>query len=155
MKYPFRNVIVIWVLLLYVMVASVPRAAMSPLARAQRAVENRLFYKALNILETYKAEPDELALFYYIKGRALSGLKRYSEAIEFLNRAFITSRDQELKKEALFERGRAYLKGGFYYEASSNFGLYIRLYPEAENLQNAYIYFAQSLLMSGRYQEAL
>ena len=134
---------------------TVTESAMSPLARALRSIDKRVYYKALNILETYEPDPDELPLYYYIKGRALSGLKRYSEAIEFLNRAFITSKDEELRREALFARGLAYLKGGFYYEASSNFKLYIKKYKHSENREQAYIYFAQALLMSGRYQEAL
>ncbi len=155
MKYQLRYASVLFILILFVVWTGPSGAAMSPLAKALRSIDNRVYYKALNILENYRPEPDELPLYYYIKGRALSGMKRYSEAIEFLNRAFITSKDEELKKVALFERGRAYLKGGFYYEAASNFKLYIRIYPKAENIQKAYIYYAQALLMSGRYQEAL
>ncbi len=155
MKCPLKHGIILLLLLFLSVGIAYTEAAISELARALRSIDNRVYYKALNILDSYKPDPDELPLYYYIKGRAYSGMKKYSKAIEFLNRAFIISKDEELKKEALFERGRAYLKGGFYYEAASNFKLYIRIYPKAENIQRAYIYFAQSLLMSGRYQEAL
>ncbi len=155
MKNLYCHRLIVTISLITILLYTSVQSAILPLAKAIKAIDQKLYYKALNILDAYNPKPEELPVYFFIKGKALKGLKKYRQAIEYLNRAFITSKDRELRREALFERGLAYLYGGFYYEAASNFKLYIKLFPEAENIQEAYINYAQSSLMSGNLEEAL
>ncbi len=126
-----------------------------PLREALRAIEAKRIYEALRILSRHIPSDRERPLYYYIKGKALLEVKRHREAIDYLHRAYITAKDGRLREYALFERGLGYLKAGFYYEASANFMLFIRLFPESSLIRDAYIYYARSSLKTGRYVEAL
>jgi len=129
--------------------------ASETLQKALDAIDEGMNYKALRLLSRYRPSEEELPRYYYLKGRALEGAKRYSQAIGYLNRAYITAKDKALKEDALFERGVAYLMSGFNYEAASNFRLFIKLYPESALIRKAYLNYAQASLKTGNYVEAL
>ncbi len=125
------------------------------LQKALEAINEGRNYEAMRLLSRYRPSEEELPRYYYLKGRALEGAKRYRKAIGYLNRAYVTARDATLKEDALFERGVAYLMSGFHYEAASNFRLFINLYPESPLIQKAYLSYAQASLKTGNYVEAL
>ncbi|VAX33822.1 hypothetical protein MNBD_NITROSPIRAE03-1812 [hydrothermal vent metagenome] len=129
--------------------------ASAPLQKALEAIDEGRNYEALRLLSQYRPSEKELPRYYYLKGRALGGTKRYHKAIGYLNRAYITAKDKSLREHALFARGVAYLMSGFHYEAASNFRLFINLYPESTLIQKAYLNYAQSSLKTGNYVEAL
>ena len=125
------------------------------LRQALRAIDGKRNYEALGLLASYTPADDERPLVFYLKGRALLGIKKYREAVGSLSSAYITARDRRLKERALYERGVAYLLGGFYYEAASNFKLFIKHYPRSGLLEEAYRNYAQASLKTGNYVDAL
>ncbi len=125
------------------------------LREVYQSIQEKRNYEALRLLSEYKPSEKELPLYFYLKGRALAGLGKYREAIDYLNRAYIMAKDRTLKEEALFERGKTYLLNGFYYEAASNFKTFIELYPQSDLINEAYIYYAQASLKTENYVKAL
>jgi len=140
---------------LAVSVACRPAYGSETLQEVLKAIDEGMNYKALSLLSQYRPSPEELPRFYYLKGKALIGARRYTKAIGYLNRAYLTAKDDNLRELALFERGVAYLMGGFNYEAASNFRLFIKRYPDSKLIQRAYLNYAQSSLKTGNYVEAL
>ncbi|HEB75366.1 MAG TPA: tetratricopeptide repeat protein [Nitrospirae bacterium] len=130
-------------------------AAGKTLDEVSKAIDEGMNYKALSMLSLYTPSREELPRFFYLKGKALIGAKRYTKAIGYLNRAYLTTKDDDMRERALFARGVAYLMGGFHYEAASNFRLFIRRYPKSRLIQRAYLNYAQASLKTGNYVEAL
>ncbi len=131
------------------------RAEGPGLQDAYHAIEGKRNFEALRILSAYRPDDRELPLYYYLKGLAYKGIKKYRDAVDFLNRAYITAKDRRLRELALYHRGMAYLLDGFFYEAASNFRLFVRLFPRSGLLKDAYRNYAQASLKTGNYVESL
>ncbi len=125
------------------------------LRQAMQLIGEGRNYEALAVLSRHDPSEEELPFYFYLRGKALAGAKRHREAIGYLNRAFITAKDESLKERVLFERGMAYLMSGFHYEASSIFRLFISLYPESDLIEQAYLKYAQASMKTGNFVEAL
>lgn len=118
-------------------------------------INSKRNYEALQKLQEIVPDKKDIPLYYFLKGKALSGVKRYREAIDYLNRAYLMARHRALKEDALFERGKAYFKQGFYYEAVSNFKNFLQKYPESDLKEEATILYAQASVKIKDFVRAL
>ncbi|RMG03639.1 MAG: hypothetical protein D6726_05135 [Nitrospirae bacterium] len=122
---------------------------------AYMLIKGKRNYEALRVLEQIIPDEKEKPLYYFLKGLALKGVKHYRKSVDFLNRAYITAKDRRLRELSLYHRGLAYLLGGFYYEAASNFRLFQREFPRSGLIEKVYQYYAQATLKTGNYVESL
>ncbi len=112
-------------------------------------------YEALQKLQEIVPDQKDIPLYYFLKGKALMGIKKYPEAIDYLNRAYIMARHRTLKEDALFERGMAYFRQGFYYEAAANFKNFLQNFPDSHYKEEATIHYAQALIKIKDFVRAL
>jgi tetratricopeptide (TPR) repeat protein len=130
-------------------------AAIPTFREIHQYINSQRNYEALQKLQEIVPDKKEIPLYYFLKGKALSGVKRYREAIDYLNRAYLMAKHRSLKEDALFERGKAYFKQGFYYEAVSNFKNFLQRYPESDLKEEATILYAQASIKIKDFVRAL
>ncbi|MBI5099304.1 MAG: tetratricopeptide repeat protein [Nitrospirae bacterium] len=113
-------------------------------------------YKVISELSANKpSDVESLAVYHFIRGEALSEIKRYFEAIEQLRLAYIYASNEKLKEVSLIKRAEAYVKLGFIYEAKNNYFVFIRDYPSSKYLAKAHLGMANSLSEIGYFTEAV
>jgi len=147
-------IIVIVVLMALIHADRVP-AQENPISEAWELVKTKRPYNAIVRLNSYVPGDAERAVYHYVYGRGMLGIKRYREAIDHLNEAYIFADEKDLKESALFYRGVAYLRGGFSYEAALNFRSFMKRFPDSVYMKDAYAYYARASLNSNDFINAL
>jgi tetratricopeptide (TPR) repeat protein len=113
-------------------------------------------YRVITEFSEFKpADPALLAAYHFIYGEASDAAKQYFEAIEHLRLAYIYASQEKLKELALFRRAEVYTKLGFYYEAKSNYVVFINDYPSSKYITQAHLGLANSLSETGSFAEAV
>ncbi len=126
-----------------------------PLEKAKGFIESHNPHEAIEILSKYKPASHELSLYHYIYANAYELLKRPHDTITHLRMAYIYSPDDSTKERLLLERAEAYMKIGYYSEASLIFKIFLKTFPDSIYKERVYQKLADSLYMIGLFNEAI
>lgn len=126
-----------------------------PLEKAKEFIESHNPYEAIEILSRYKPASYELSLFHYTYAKVYELLKKPHDAITHLRMAYIYSRNDSTKECLLLERAEAYMKIGYYSEASLIFKIFLKTFPDSTYKERVYQKLADSLYMVGLFNEAI
>lgn len=117
--------------------------------------ENNPYRVISEFSESKPADAESLAAYHFIYGEAFDAAKEYFEAIEHLRLAYIYASHETLKELALLRRAEVYTKLGFFYEAKSNYSVFINHYPSSKYIARAHLGLADSLSETGSFDEAV
>ncbi len=112
----------------------------------------RLHYRA--IIEKYPAS-SFVAIALFQIGRGFAQERNFNEAINWFERVQAEFPDELLAADALSQAASAYARVNKPREAISRYQKFIRQYPEADNLDRAYLNIADVLRDTGENSEAL
>lgn len=125
-----------------------------PLDSARRLLNEGRYRDVLGILSSYRPSPEELSGYHYTLAKAFEMSKRFQDYMEQLRLAYIYSKEDE-KPGLLLERAEAYMKIGYYSEASLIFKLFLKEFPASSNTTRAHIGLGESLYKLCQYEEAV
>jgi tetratricopeptide (TPR) repeat protein len=113
-------------------------------------------YRVITEFSEFKpVDAASLAAYHFIYGEASDAAKQYFDAIEHLRLAYIYASHEKLKELALFRRAEVYVKMGLFYEAKSNYVVFINDYPSSKYITQAHLGLANSLSETGSFAEAV
>lgn len=111
--------------------------------------------ESINLLTKYNPSIEELSGYHYTLARAFEKAKKFQDYIEHLRLAYIYS-TAEQKPRLLIERAEAYMRIGYYSEASIIFKLFLKnSNSTSEEALKAYIGLGEALYNTGRYEESI
>ncbi|MBF0486629.1 MAG: tetratricopeptide repeat protein [Nitrospirae bacterium] len=105
--------------------------------------------------ECYLDTTETGATCNFIRARILDRQKNVLGAIDAYKRSFARSTNPGIREEALFRKSELFFERKYFYESSSGFRAYVKQYPEARNIEKAYLYLAKSLDLTKNQSEAL
>ncbi len=126
----------------------------SGLSEISSLIEKNRFEEAVKLLNSITPSGEDKALYHLLYAKVSISLGKFHQALSHLQLASSYG-TQEIKEEAIFLRAGVSLKKRFYPEASTNFRLFLNLFPDSRFKKEAYLGLAESLSKSGQYQEAL
>ncbi|MBF0320909.1 MAG: tetratricopeptide repeat protein [Nitrospirae bacterium] len=109
--------------------------------------------EALNECYTYTTETGAACNFIY--ARALDRQKNYTGAIEAYRKAYMYSTNKDVREEALFRRSELYFDKKYFYESQSGFRQYLKSFPDARNVERAYLYLGRGFDTTNKLSDAL
>lgn len=118
-------------------------------------LESNNHEEALNILSQHVPKDEEFSQYHYLYGKALSLGGRSYDSVNHFRLAYLFATNERIKENALIERARAYLKSGFYEEATICFRLFLIVFPQSPLSQQARIGLAESTYKLGLFEEAM
>ncbi len=131
-------------------------SSQTALNRADRFYETKKFIKALEIYDTLLASSD-LSIKNQArlkKGKSLYLLKRYSEAISYLQISKESTLSLELKRDSTFALANAYQKIGNLTEAFINFEKVKNDFPQTVEAEESFFKIGKIRFDQGDFQEA-
>lgn len=126
-----------------------------PLAEVAALLEANKTSEAFKILSSLRPSPDSMSEYHYVYANALKQSGSLYDSIEHLRLAGLYSPRAEMKDRILFERADAYMKMGYYPEASVYFRIFMKDFQGSSLSQAAGMGLADSLFRMGRFREAL
>lgn len=126
------------------------------LNRADRFYETKKFIKALEIYDTLlvSSDPSIKNQARLKKGKSLFLLKRYSEAISFLQTSKESTLSPELKRDSTFTLANAYQKIGNLTEAFIHFEKVKNDFPQTVEAEESFFKIGKIKFDQGDFQEA-
>lgn len=111
--------------------------------------------ESINLLMKYNPSAVELSEYHYTLAKAFEKATKFQDYIEHLRLAYIYS-TAEQKPRLLLERAEAYMRIGYYSEASIVFKLFLKNSNiPSEEAMKAYIGLGEALYNTGRYEESI
>lgn len=127
--------------------------------RSKELLNKERYAEVINLLSNYKPSVEDLSAYHNALARSYERLKMFNEYIEHLRLACIYSPKEERPK-LLLERAEAYMRIGYYSEASLMLKIYLKDYvvPSSDSSKDTirvYIDLGEALYNLGRYDESL
>lgn len=127
--------------------------------RSKELLSKERYAEVINLLSKYKPSVEDLSAYHNALARSYERLKMFNEYIEHLRLAYIYS-PKEDRPRLLIERAEAYMRIGYYSEASLMLKIYLKDYvvPSSDSSKDTirvYIDLGEALYNLGRYDESL
>ncbi|MCG6550876.1 MAG: tetratricopeptide repeat protein [Candidatus Magnetominusculus sp. LBB02] len=103
----------------------------------------------------YMNTTDAGAACNYIRARILDKQKNILGAIDAYRRVYTRTTNADLKQETLFRKSELFFEKKYYYEASSGFRQYAKLFPDGKNSEKAQMYLARCYDLTNKQADAL
>ncbi|MFN3395586.1 MAG: tetratricopeptide repeat protein [Thermodesulfovibrionales bacterium] len=150
---------IVFSVLFYILTLMCPRIGGSEgqktLDMAKELLNKGKTTESINLLMKYNPSVEELSGYHYTLAKAFEKAMRSQDYIEHLRLAYIYS-TAEQKPQLLLERAEAYMRTGYFPEATIVFKLLLKnsnISPQEAS--KAYIGLGEALYNTGRYEESI
>ena len=111
--------------------------------------------EAITLLAAYRPSQKELPAYHYAYAKIYEHVDRRNDELSHLRLSYIYEPEGEMKERMLFERAEAYLRMGYYPEATTCYRLFFRRYPQSRYRENMHLGLADSLYHQELFVEAV
>lgn len=111
--------------------------------------------EAVTALSGYKPDNESLAQYHYIYAKALDAEDKPYQAMEHFSAACLYSPKGEMKEFSCLKKADMFIRMRYFYEAKSLYLIFIRIFPDSEYLEKAYLGLARSNAGTGSFKEAI
>ncbi|MBF0554956.1 MAG: hypothetical protein HQK96_10445 [Nitrospirae bacterium] len=105
--------------------------------------------------ECYMNTTETGAACNFIRARILDRQKNILGAIDAYKRSYSRATNAGIREEALFRKSELFFERNYFYESRSGFRQFVKLFPDARNIEKAYLYLARSLDITKNQSDAL
>jgi tetratricopeptide (TPR) repeat protein len=155
----FRTGVKIFILFIFLLFPSYGVASdhvqSQPITRALEYIQSNKPSEALGVLSNYQPSNEELSSYHYTYAKAYELLKHQNDLIVHLRLAYLYSKQDDMKEQILLERAEAYMKIGYYSEATLIFRIFLKNFSSSRYAERVYLGLADSLYRLGLFSEAI